>query len=290
MFQARTSGITIKKDTRKLLIQKYAEEGTSSPFYGRLMLGIFKVRDIALSQSERQPFDKLFDPTFTALVAVRDAANAIRTTWETHRDKVASRAIVVEQGRQVQITQSIDKHLKKETEAFVTGAVRTLKSCMQMLVKHMDADIGFLFKQEDTFKKGVEQLALTDPALATYIAEARTWSEPLILFRNNEIEHGLGADFRVTYNVEGNVAAREPTIRGEPISAFAARILDRLSCFVEELTIHLLQKRMPVGIALTEVAVGSRTSTAPERSRMTPSVGGLPPWMLSPHQRRFEDC
>ena len=196
----------------------------------------------------------------------------------------------MEQGRQVTITESIDKQLKKESEAFVTGAVRTLKSCMQMLSKHLGADIGFLFKQEDNFKKGVEQLAQADSLLAAYIAETRKWSEPLILIRNNEIEHGLGADFRVTYNVSASVVACEPRIRDEPLSKFAARILDRLSCFVEEVTVHLLQKRMPAGVALAEVAIGSRTTVAPERFKMTASVGGPPHWRLRPHLQRFEEC
>jgi hypothetical protein len=29
---------------------------------------------------------------------------------------------------------------------------------------------------------------------------------------------------------------------------------------------------------------------APERFKTPTSVGGLPPWRLSPHQRRFKDC
>jgi hypothetical protein len=290
MFQARTSGISIEKDTRKMLIQKYADEGTSSPFYGRLMLGLLRVRDAAISQDQQQPFNKLFDSTFTALVVIRDTGLAIRSNWETHRDKVASRTIVIEEGRHIQITESIDRQLKKETEAFVTGAVRTLKSCMQSLAKHLGTEIGFLFKDEGAFEKGVKNLEAADPLLAAYIAETRKWSQPLILLRNNEIEHGLGAAFRVTYDVEDTITAREPMIQGEAISAFSDRILDRLSCFVEEVTVHLLQKRLPFGIALTETPVGSRAPSAPERFRMTTSVGGLPAWALVPHQKRFEEC
>ncbi len=290
MFQQRSQGIAIRKDTRKLLIQKYADEGMSSPYHGRLMYGLLKVRDTALSDADRQPFDKFFDSTFTALIAVRDAAATIRTTWEGHRDKVASGAIIVEQGRQIQVTETIDKTLKKESETLITGAVRTLKSCMQAMAGHLGADIGFLFKKETAFKTGLAALAQTDPALAAYIEDARLWTEALILIRNEEIEHGLGADFRVSYKVEGKMEAREPDIRGEPLTAFAARVLDRLGCFVEEVTMHLLQKRMPAGIGLTEVAPGARTSSSPERFKTTPSVGGLPSWKLTPHRRRFEDC
>lgn len=289
-FQARTAGVLIKKDTRKLLIQKYADEGTTSPFYGRLMLGLLRVRSAALGQSEWQLFDKLFDAAFTALVVVRDAASAIRSNWETHRDKIASRTIVIEQGRRIQITESIDKQLKKETEVLVTGAVRTLKSCMQVLTKHLGSDIGFLFKGEGAFNTGVLDMATVDTVLASYLAETRKWSEPLILLRNSEIEHGLGADFRITYDFDHGIAVREPTVQGQALSAFADHILDRLSCFVEEITIHLLQKRVPIGTALTEVSVGSRTPTEPERFQMTTSIGGLPAWVLTPHQKRFEEC
>src|SRR5258708_3808916 len=55
-----------------------------------------------------------------------------------------------------------------------------------------------------------------------------------------------------------------------------------------EVTVHLLQKRMPAGVALAEVAIGSRTALAPERFKMTTSVGGLPHWQLRPHLQRFE--
>ena len=40
------------------------------------------------------------------------------------------------------------------------------------------------------------------------------------------------------------VKAREPLVDGQPATAFTAAMFDRLICFIEEVTAHLLQRRL----------------------------------------------
>jgi len=41
----------------------------------------------------------------------------------------------------------------------------------------------------------------------------------------------------------------------DPVSSFVKFVLDRLSCFVEEVTVHALQRQMPAGISVTKIPV-----------------------------------
>lgn len=290
LFQGRTSGMKIVKDSRQLLMTKLADEGTNSPFYARLMLGIFKVRDMVLDDRIRAKFEKAYEPTLSMLTSARDHGRDLIAVWEAHRDKIASGELVQRSGNQIQITDNIDRKLKREFEGFINAAARTMKQCMQNLSSQLGADIGFLFKKEGAFLSGVEALRSTDPELAAYLAEVRKWSEPLMHIRNVDLEHGLGSAFAVRYDVQPRkIEAHEPQLRGEAITSLIGRIQDRLNCFVEEVTVHHLQKSMAAGITVAESDVAGRSADAPERFRVTASIGGLPKWSISPHQRRFED-
>src|SRR6266481_555425 len=69
-----------------------------------------------------------------------------------------------------------------------------------------------------------------------------------------------------------------PQIEGQPVSQFASFMLDRLFCFVEEISVHCLQKRMPQGVTITEIPLSEREAEKPERFQVTITPGGMPPW------------
>jgi hypothetical protein len=58
---------------------------------------------------------------------------------------------------------------------------------------------------------------------------------------------------------------------------------------VEEVTAHLLQRRLMDGVTITEVPRDQRASEAPERFRVTLAVGGLTPWTIAYHGTAFEE-
>jgi hypothetical protein len=66
-------------------------------------------------------------------------------------------------------------------------------------------------------------------------------------------------------------------------------MLDRLCCFVEAVSAHCMQQKMPAVITITEVPRAERRPEAPERFAITLAVGGLPRWAISYHAARFED-
>jgi hypothetical protein len=50
----------------------------------------------------------------------------------------------------------------------------------------------------------------------------------------------------------GQIQTEEPDILSQPVTEFVQYMLDRLSCFTEEVTAFALQTQMPEGISITE--------------------------------------
>src|SRR5207249_1350565 len=182
----------------------------------------------------------------------------------------------------------IDTELKKEVESFLNAAVRALKDGMQVVAKEAQVSIGFLFKKQSAFDTGVAHLKTTDPALAEYLRQTRTWSELLVRSRNAMHEGWMLS--RVAYShTDGRAIAHEPSIADQRVAEFVKFMLDRLSCFVEEMTAHCLQRLMPAGITIAEIALAQRLAEAPERFRVTLAMGGLPAWQIVFHDSSFEE-
>lgn len=178
--------------------------------------------------------------------------------WEGHSRRVESGEIARVRGRAIHVDENVDKDLGQETDAFLSAATRALKTGMQAVAGELGVNLGFLFQKQAGFEGGLARLATTDPALAEYFRRTREWSEVLI-GRRNAIEHEGWRVPDVVYSHGGSsVVPTEPTIEGQPLTAFVALIFDRLSCFVEEVTAHLLQKPLIEGITITEVPRAQR--------------------------------
>ncbi len=287
----RQSNMIVRTEQTKLVLQKVSDEGTQSPFWARLLLGVLRLRDAVISDaSARSVFDDRYEFIVSSLLSARTAAQEILRIWEDHCRRVSSGEIGRLQGSFIHIDESIDAALRKEVETFLSGAVRALKEGMQKLALHLEVDIGFLFKKQAAFDKGVASLLKADRLLAEYLRETRAkWSERLLESRN-AIEHKGWTLPRVKYTEEGgSIKVDEPLVSGQPVTEFVRFMLDRLYCFVEELTMHCLERRLPPGIAVTEVPLARRPAEAPERFMVTVAVGGMPPWEITLHSSSFEE-
>jgi hypothetical protein len=85
------------------------------------------------------------------------------------------------------------------------------------------------------------------------------------------------------------VEALEPQLVQMPVSQYVDFITDRLSCFIEEFSVHCLQQKLSQEITLTEIPVGKRVPELTERFHITPKIGGLLVWLLKYHSARFEN-
>jgi len=286
----RQSNMVVRRTEPNWIVQKYADEGSTSPFMARLYLGLLSLRDVIYSDpAKRDTFDKPYEFAVSSLMNARTTAKEIVTLWDEHAGKVASGQITRMQGRAIHIDENADKELRKQVESFLNAAVRTLKQGMQDLGKELGVNIGFLFKQQAAFEAGIAALQATDPLLAEYLRQTRIWSEPLVESRN-AIEHEGWTLPRVAYSQNGSgIVASAPVISGQPFTTFITSMLDRLCCFVEEFTAHCLQSRMVPEITLTELPIAKRLEEMPERFRLTLGAGGLARWNIVYHASRFEE-
>src|SRR5262249_31983938 len=156
---------------------------------------------------------------------------------------------------------------------FLNSACRVVQS-MKSVAAGMKLDIGFLYKKQSTFESGIARLTTTDPELAEYLTKTRNWSERLIENARNAMEHGSWKLPRVTYNrVAQGLEAVEPEILGEPVSVFVEHMIDRVCCFVEDVTAHGLQKVMPADFSITEVPLAGRNPECSERFQLMLALG-----------------
>lgn len=288
LMQSRSSNISIRPDESRILIQKMGDEGTGSPYVARLMLGVMKIRDAVWpDESGRNHFDAKYDPILSGITSARESGREIQKAWDLHQVEVGSGVSVRAAGRHVHVDKSIDRQLKRELESFLNVSARTLKTSLQSLAKDLGIDFGFLFARESTFQAGIARVSSHDAMLSSYLISVRAWSEPLMLLRN-DLEHGVIPSPRVTYSIETlPVRVFEPQFAGQPLTQFVSETLDKVCCLVEEMTIFCLQRNLPKGLEISEVAPVNRTADAPERFRLTVSPGGLPAWTMAPHTKGF---
>lgn len=286
----RQSNMRVKQDPGRFVFQKLTDEGASSPYMARIFIGVLHLRDqVYPDPTKRNSFDASYDYVTSALSSSRDSARKLVALWNGHQDKVASGEIAKINGGNIHVQESIDKDLRSEIETFLNAATRCLKTGMQNILRELDVDIGFQFQQKAAFEKGIAALQATDPDLAAYLKQTRTWSEPMLKSRI-DLEHGTWVLPRTGYAVEnGAVKAKEPTVVGKPVSKFVDFTFDRLCCFVEELSSHCLRRKMPGGVTLAEIPLANRVAEVPERFRIALEGDGQPAWRIASHQSRFED-
>jgi hypothetical protein len=170
--------------------------------------------------------------------------------------------------------------LRKYSENFLNTAVRALKHGRQQLGNELHTDIGFLFKKQATFEKGIADLQTKDPLLSEYLRQTRIWSERLVAARNN-VEHNGWMLPRVAYEQEGgSIIARQPQISDLEVTQFVNWLTDRLCCFAEEFTMHCLQRQLPDQITVAQIPRVERDEELPMRFILTIGSGGMPRWNI----------
>ena len=204
----RQSNMRVKQDPGRFVVQKLADEGANSPYMARIFIGVLHLRDqVYADPTKRDSFDTPYDYVTSALSSARDSARKLGRLWNAHGEKVASGEIAKIDGGNIHVQESIDRHLRSEIETFLNAATRCLKTGMQNIASELGMNIGFLFQKQGSFENGIAALRRTDPDLAPYLQQTRTWSEPMLKSRI-DLEHGTWVLPRTGYAAE-NGAVRQ---------------------------------------------------------------------------------
>ncbi|WP_263350005.1 hypothetical protein [Acidicapsa acidisoli] len=286
----RQSNVIFKREQPSWTVTKMADEGTASPFMARLFLNILDLRKSALeTKADIEAFEKPYELVLMSSITVRDLAREIGELLTDHRSKIERGVGIRIDGRTIHVDEPIDKDLRQLVESFLNSSNRVMLTGMKEAAKALQIDIGFFFKKESTFLNGVTALDGSDPYLANYCRKARTWSDMLNSVRN-DMEHNFWSVPRVQYRIEeGRVVVIEPGIMARSVSDFTKFVTDRMLCFVEEICVHGLQRRMPDCISIAEVPLAQRPVERPERFRFRTAGGGMPLWNILYHDAAFDE-
>jgi len=285
----RQSNMNVKPEEPRWIISKVSDEGTSSPHMARLSLGILRLRDVVFpDDNTRDAFDKAFEFAVMTLFNARTTAKEIIETITDHRRKVSLGEAAKLDGYIIRVNESIDAKLQTQVAEFFNISVRVLKDGMQKLSGLLKLNIGILYIKQGALNKGIKKLKKTNPDLADYLEETRKWSEQLILIRNN-LHEGWVLPKMEYHERLGTIDVEEPQISDQSTTEFVNYMIDRLCCFVEEITIHALQVQMPSGISVTEIPISERNPDCRERFQLTFIKGGKQIWTLKYHVSRFEE-
>jgi len=286
------SNMSVRSDPTELVVKKFADEGSSTPFFARIFMGILRLRDAVFPDTvSREQFDKAYEFVMMSLLNARNSAEEIRKTVDSHVNSVSTGKVARLRGPNIQVDENVDTTLQKEVDSFSTLAVRILKHGMQQVTGALQVDVGYLFNKQKGFEEGHAKLLAADGPLAAYIFESRKWTEPLVVDWRNVIEHEGWMLPKFTYSrtPEGGVIAEQPDVLGQPVLEVVERTLDRLCCFVEDVTAHCLQQKMPCEISVTEIPRDERLAEMPERFRLTIRHGGAPIWIVASHSATFDE-
>jgi len=69
--------------------------------------------------------------------------------------------------------ENIDKKIRKHVEHFTNIAARAIQQGMQGVTAELDFDIGYMFKRQPAFKRGISVLKATCPLLTYFLEKIR---------------------------------------------------------------------------------------------------------------------
>jgi hypothetical protein len=278
---AKRSNLKVRlHQQQQFILAKMMDEGTSTPFIARLWFTpLTTMRDTVLGQDKAkiEEFDTIYGSLLNDLTTLRRIGKDTTDTWNAHQGKVTSGQIARNKGIHIEVDETIDEQMLHHIETVIKNAASTTKQ-LQQLTLLFGIDIGFVYQKDVGFKAGLEGLEQIDATLASYLAEARKWLEPVRLLRD-DLEHKPFTANRITYNRDaaGYIVANEPHVMGLPVTTFIPVLLSRLNRYTEEVLMWCFQRVSPFLIG--EIPVGQRDPDKPERFRFLYSPKAQP-WVI----------
>lgn len=254
------------------VIQTISNEGLSVPIIARLHMGLLELARKAPEQSlSADEYHRTLELIYSNIMSARKSLKEIKETYLNHLAGLKDGSTGRVEGNVIRILQPIDTLLRDATEKFINNCNRALKTGMQNLVKGLGYDIGFFYQKESQFQTAIKNLAAHEPELAEYLKKCRDeWSQLLIKLRNDHLEHGDSLITSISHTlVNRKIEASEPQMAGRGLIEITDFFFDKLSKFIEEITVYYLQEKLIPGFIFREIPLKDRQETCPNRFQLT---------------------
>lgn len=100
----------------------------------------------------------------TGLEAIRSAAASLRKALAEYRQHVARGEGVRIVNGVTYVDKKIDKEIRRDCEEVIGTTCRVMKNRMQVLLRTLGFEIGFLYQQEGAFNTGLTKMKQQEPA------------------------------------------------------------------------------------------------------------------------------
>jgi hypothetical protein len=121
----------IERHDPKGVVQKFGDEGTTTPFIARLMLGVMHIRDAAYEDTAgRLRFDELYEPVLSGLRDAREARKEIEKSWKDHQAGVEFGTIARVQHGTIYVDDNVDRSLGRSDTSIVGRAAEQLAASL----------------------------------------------------------------------------------------------------------------------------------------------------------------
>jgi len=265
---------------KPFIVQKILNEGTSEPFFARMMCQNLELRDFVINgEEQKKEFDELYEPLLNNLIECRQAMKECIKLITEHSQKINSGMIISGQEKAWTIKESVDKDLNRNfKDFFIKG--RIALQCLDKLSKYMGFSIGFFFQKDKNFDEQVKTIAdqNKDQKYQGFLEMLKNdraiW---YTLFRNIrvEIEHS-GFNLPATkYNIDstGKGQALFPTVDNKSIIDFLNLIWGNLFEFCEDVFVHLVDLKLTPPAIMTHIPESKRNPEMPIKYRIEANVG-----------------
>jgi hypothetical protein len=130
------SNMIVRQEERKFVMEKMADEGTSTPFMARIFLGLLHIRETAFhTDKDRLEVDKLLNQALSPLHVARVTAQNIERLWSEHAHKIHSGEGYSFDGPSIRIEGGAYRSLRKEVESFLYDAAKAMKGSLHQTSK-----------------------------------------------------------------------------------------------------------------------------------------------------------
>ena len=240
----------------------------TSPYRARLWAGITELRDaIIIDPSKRLQFDDRYEPVIKTLDKARETAREIHALVAEHYKALKQPgAFVVGPGNDLIVNIAVNPILDRRFDSLTVFAYRAMKLAQHVVKDVSGVDIGFLFKPDANYTRGLTDMRLSNVELGDYVDAVRQqFAHPLALLRNDIEHNGWNMPWMRYRMHEGQFQPGETEIQGLSFTNYVSHVVNGTIRFVEDMTVYALKTILAAPRVIIELPELQRASGNPKR-------------------------
>jgi len=225
----------------KIVIKKFADIWTATPWITRCMLQIFELRDIAIKEKAfKDEFDKIYGIVIDNLLSSYNSKEELRKILNKFADDFHNGLNYRKDGNAIHMNENIDWKLNDLFSNFIIKLHTAVKD-IQKILKLFDFDMGFFYQKDKEYGRWKDEFLKKHPGEKWFIDMLdadRSWYGKLAKIRNEYNHDGFKLE-PINFDFDENVVI-------PPGEIFDMEILwENSRKFIEDTIVVMFQSLLP---------------------------------------------